>query len=254
MRLVVAGSRPQWLPRARSLRATSGGGPAACSARRGSDGVARHLHMGEQGLVEANAGFPHDSEVLQIPSRRADAFPCAQWGVCAHGSTTTYLDGDTEIPRFRGKVGPASLRPRSPMCSSPPRPGIVGPDPVMRLPDGRRTVKNLVLWSIDGTDEGCDRAVSGPTRPPTLRHSASPTFELDRSRRRRQRGLRGVAGGRSVWVPAWSAREHERTFTRRTSVDVGARRPSSARGRSCGSVITRDVPPPGVPRGHGALV
>ena len=196
LRLVVAGLRPRRLPRVRPLGAASGGGgPAACSARRGSDGVARHLHMGEQGLVEANAGFPHDSEVLQIPSRRADAFPCAQWGVCAHGSMTTYLDGDTETPRFRGKVGPASLRPRSPMCSSPPRPGIVGPDPVMRLPDGRRTVENLVLWSIDGTDEGCDRAVSGPTRPPTLRHSASPTFELDRSRRRRQRGLRGGAGG-----------------------------------------------------------
>ena len=153
LRLVVAGLRPQWLPRARSLRVTSDNGPAACSARRGSDGVARHLHMGEKGFVGVGAGFPH---------------------------------------------GPAALRPRSPMCSSPPRPGIVGPDPVMRLPDGRRTVENLVLWSIDGTDEGCDRAVIGPTRPPTLRHSASPTFELDRSRRRRQRGLRGVAGGPAV--------------------------------------------------------
>ena len=163
---VVVGLRPRRLPRVRPLGAASGGGgPAACSARRGSDGVARHLHMGEQGLVEANAGFPHDSEVLQIPSRRADAFPCAQWGVCAHGSTTTYLDGDTETPIFRGKVGPASLRPRSPMCSSPLCPGVVGPDPVTRLPDGRRTVENLVLWSTDGTDEGCDRAASGPTRP-----------------------------------------------------------------------------------------
>ena len=51
------------------------------------------------------------------------------------------------------------------MCSSPPRPGIVGPDPAMRLPDGQRTVENLVLWSTDGTDEGCDRAASGSTRP-----------------------------------------------------------------------------------------
>ena len=51
------------------------------------------------------------------------------------------------------------------MCGSPPRPGIVSPDPAMRLPDGRRTVEKLVLWSTDGTDEGCDRAASGSTRP-----------------------------------------------------------------------------------------
>lgn len=223
LRLVVAGLRPRRLPWARPLGAASGGGgPAACSARCGSDGVARHLHMGEQGLVEANAGFPHDSEVLQIPSRRADAFPCAQWGVCAHGSMTTYLDGDTETPRFRGKVGPASLRPRSPMCSSPLCPGVVGPDPVTRLPDGRRTVENLVRWSTDGTDEGCDRAVSGPTRPQpwgTRRRRPSSWTDLGEGDCGGCEGLRAeaVGGGceRAGWADARaerSGRERERTF------------------------------------------
>ena len=77
LRLVVAGSRPRRLPWARPLGAASGGGPAACSARRGLDGVARHLHMGEKGFVGVGAGFPHGPAVLQFPSRRADAFPCA---------------------------------------------------------------------------------------------------------------------------------------------------------------------------------
>lgn len=44
------------------------------------------LHMGEQGLAESTTGFLWDSAVLQPTAKRADALPCAQTPLCAHGS------------------------------------------------------------------------------------------------------------------------------------------------------------------------
>mgnify|MGYP001009517908 CR=1 FL=1 len=108
------------------------------------DRVGQRLHMGEEGLTGMGAGFPRDSAISRHRSRRADALPCAQTPLYAHGSTSTNFDGPGRTVESQRKPAASLLGSLSPMCEPPPGQGFFPsapgcrPNSVRRHHQGRR--------------------------------------------------------------------------------------------------------------------
>ena len=93
------------------------------------DRVGQRLHMGEEGLTGMGADFPRDSAISRHRSRRANALPCAQTPLYAHGSTSTNFDGPGRTVESQRKPAASLLGSLSPMCEPPPGRGSSRPHP-----------------------------------------------------------------------------------------------------------------------------
>ncbi len=114
------------------------------------DRVGQRLHMGEEGLTGMGADFPRDSAISRHRSRRADALPCAQTPLYAHGSTSTNFDGPGRTVESQRKPAASLLGSLSPMCEPPPGRGSSRPHPDAGAVPGKKYVVQTFFPSAPG--------------------------------------------------------------------------------------------------------
>ncbi len=194
------------------------------------DRVGQRLHMGEEGLTGMGADFPRDSAISRHRSRRADALPCAQTPLYAHGSTSTNFDGPGRTVESQRKPAASLLGSLSPMCEPPPGRGSSRPHPDAGEQRAQASPGPAALLMRSPSHAQSAGLGPSPAHCPTLRARA------DAARLASKRGPRAPrpgTGAAAIRARQSAARHRERLFSLKhrgstQSVKTSRRSPSHA--------------------------